>query len=254
MKPYTYLIRHRPSGKVYYGYRSANRVDPVDDLWKHYFTSSPGVQRLIEETGAESFDTEIRQVFETKEQASNWETRVLHRCKVLHDDRWLNQNIAGYIVPTEESNKKISDFHKDKPKSDKHKQNLSKSQKGKPKANSKNQTSEYRALMSKLKSGENNPMYGKGCTPERAAKIGAANKGKVPINKGVPMSEEQKALIRATKAANPVKMSAESIQARAEKLRGQTRPKLYCAHCDRHIATGWFHRHGPNCRSLLNTA
>jgi hypothetical protein len=104
--------------------------------------------------------------------------------------------------------------------------------------------------MSKLKSGENNPMYGKGCTPERAAKIGAANKGKVPINKGVPMSEEQKALIRATKAANPVKMSAESIAQRSEKIRGQTRPKLYCEHCKREISVGLFHRHGANCRNI----
>ena len=201
MKPYTYLIKHRPTGKVYYGFRSANKLDPHQDLWKHYFTSSPRVQQLIKETGADSFDVEIRRVFESKEQASAWETRVLNRCKVLHDDRWLNQNIAGYIVPTEESRKKISNFHKDKPKTDQHKQNLSKSQKGKPKLNSKNQTPEYRALMSKLKSGKNNPMFGKGCTPERAARIGAANKGKVPINKGKPMSEEQKAKIRATIAA-----------------------------------------------------
>ena len=205
MKPYTYLIKHRPTGKVYYGFRSANRVDPHEDLWKHYFTSSPRVQQLIKETGTDSFDVEIRRVFESKEQASAWETRVLNRCKVLHDDRWLNQNIAGYIVPTEESRKKISNFHKDKPKTDQHKQNLSKSQKGKPKLNSKNQTIEYRALMSKLKSGVHNPMCGKGCTPERAAKIGAANKGRVPINKGKPMSEEQKAKIRATIAANALK-------------------------------------------------
>jgi hypothetical protein len=201
MKPYTYLIKHRPTGKVYYGFRSANKLDPHEDLWKNYFTSSPRVQQLIKETGADSFDVEIRRVFESKEQASAWETRVLNRCKVLHNDRWLNQNIAGYIVPTEESRKKISNFHKDKPKTDQHKQNLSKSQKGKPKLNSKNQTPEYRALMSKLKAGENNPMFGKGCTPERAARIGAANKGKVPINKGKPMSEEQKAKIRATIAA-----------------------------------------------------
>jgi hypothetical protein len=252
MKPYTYLIRHRPTGKVYYGFRCANRVDPVDDLWKHYFTSSPGVQKLIEETGADSFDTEIRRVFETKEQAVSWETRVLHRCKVLHDDRWLNQNVAGYIVPTEDSRKKISEYHRDKPKSEEHKKNLSASQKGK--AKNYIQTEEHRRKNSEANKGSNNPMYGKGCTPERAAKIGAANKGKVPINKGVPMSEEQKALIRATKAANPVKMSAESIQVRAEKLRGQTRSKLYCAHCDRHIAAGWFHRHGAKCRSLINTA
>jgi hypothetical protein len=209
MKPYTYLIKHRPTGKVYYGFRCANKTEPHEDLWKQYFTSSPKVQQLIEETGKDSFDIEIRQVFETKEQAVAWETRVLHRCKVLHDDRWLNQNIAGYIIPTEDSRKKISDYHKDKPKSDEHKQNLSKSQKGKSKANSKNQTPEYRALMSKLKSGVNNPMYGKGCTPERAAKIGAANKGKTPVNKGLPMSEEQKAILRETKERNKVVLTCE---------------------------------------------
>jgi len=133
MKPYTYLIKHRPTGKVYYGYRSANRVDPCDDLWKQYFTSSPGVQKLIEETGADSFDVEVRRVFETKEQASNWETRVLRRCQVLEDNRWLNQNIAGYIVPTEESRKKISNFHKGKAKSEEHRQKMREAQKGKPK-------------------------------------------------------------------------------------------------------------------------
>jgi hypothetical protein len=244
MKPYTYLIKHRPSGKVYYGFRAANKVDPEDDLWKHYFTSSPGVQKLIEETGADSFDIEIRRVFETKEQAVAWETRVLTRCKVLHDDRWINQNVAGYIVPTEESRKKISDFHKDKPKSDEHKRRLSESQKGK----SKNyvQTEEHKRKNSIANSGMNNPMYGP-CSPERAANISAAKKGKPAKNKGQAMSEEQKAKIRAAKAANPVKMSAESIQARADKLRGQRRPKMHCDHCGRDIAAGWFHRHGDAC-------
>jgi len=223
MKPYTYLIKHRPTNRVYYGMRAANKVLPEQDLWQHYFTSSPGVQQLIEETGRDSFDIEIRRVFETKEQAVTWETRVLRRCKVLHDDRWINQNVAGYIVPTEQSRKKISDYHKDKPKTEEHKKNLSESQKGKPKLNSKNKTAEYRELMSKLKSGPNNPMYGKGCTEERARKIGEANKGKIPINKGVPMSEEQKAKIRATKAANPTKRSAEAIAKTVAKQRGQKR-------------------------------
>ena len=198
MKPYTYLIKHRPTGQVYYGVRSANKAEPHEDLWNKYYTSSPGVQRLIEETGKESFDVEVRKVFETKEQAVAWETKVLRRCKVLHDTRWLNQNVAGYIIPTEESNKKISDFHKGKPKSEDHKKKIRDSNIGKKKPP---RTDEYRALMSKLKSGENNPMYGKGCTAERAANISAAKKGKPAANKGKPMSEEQKAKIRATKAA-----------------------------------------------------
>jgi len=246
MKPYTYLIKHRPTGQVYYGVRSANKVDPHEDLWNKYYTSSPRVQRLIEETGKESFDIEVRKVFETKEQAVAWETKVLRRCKVLHDDRWLNQNIAGYVIPTEESNKKISDFHKDKPKTEEHKRNLSLSQKGKPKKYI--QTIEHKRKNSLANSGKNNPMYGP-CTSERAANISAAKKGKPAANKGVPMSEEQKEKIRATKAANPTKRSAEAIAKTVAKQTGQKREKLFCPHCKRDIAVGWYNRHGDNCQS-----
>lgn len=247
MQPYTYLIKHTLTGKVYYGVRTANKVEPHNDLWKHYFTSSPSVQKLIEENGVDSFVAEIRKTFETKEAATAWETRVLHRCKVLYDDRWLNQNVAGYIVPTEESNKKISDYHKDRPKTDAHKKNLSESQKGKPK--NYIQTKEHRRKNSEANSGKNNPMYGP-CSEERAANISAAKKGKPAKNKGVPMSEEQKALIRATKAANPYKWDAETLARRVASQTGLKRLKLYCEHCKRDIAVGWFHRHGSACVSI----
>jgi hypothetical protein len=228
MKPYTYLIKHRPTGKVYYGFRSANKVDPQEDLWNKYYTSSPKVQKLIEETGKESFDVEVRRVFETKEQAVAWEAKVLRRCKVLHDDRWINQNVAGYIIPTEESNKKIRDFHKDRPKTEDHKQKIRDGNIGKKKPP---RTDEYRALMSKLKSGENNPMYGKGCTPERAANISAAKKGKPAKNKGVPMSEEQKAILRETKERNKI--------------------MLTCEVCGKTMRASHFkiYKHGPDCKS-----
>jgi hypothetical protein len=252
MKPYTYLIKHRPSGKVYYGFRCANRVEPHEDLWKHYFTSSPKIQQLIEETGVDSFDTEIRQVFETKEQAVSWETRVLTRCKVLHDNRWLNQNVAGYIVPTDESRKKISDYHKDKPKSDEHKQNLSKSQKGKPKKSTVYQSDEYRKQMSLLKSGPGNGRYGKEVSEETRQRISKAKKGKqVAHNKGVPMSEEQKQKL--SERMKGRKVDPEVLARRVASQTGLKRTKLYCDHCDRHIAAGWFHRHGANCQSLINT-
>jgi len=48
-------------------------------------------------------------------------------------------------------------------------------------------------------------------------------KGKTPSNKGKPMSEEQKAKIRATKAANPTKRSAEAIAKTVAKQIGQKR-------------------------------
>lgn len=226
MKPYTYLVKHKPTGRVYYGMRAANKVEPEQDLWQHYFTSSPKVQQLIEETGPESFDVEIRKVFETKEQAVFWETRVLRRCRVLEDDRWINQNIAGYIVPTEESRRKISDYHKGKAKSDEHKKNLSESQKGKPKTNSKNQTLEYRALMSKLKSGENNAMYGKHHSEETKAKIGALMSERIrghnnPMKK-VEWTAERKERMRQVRAKRgPV--TAEQIEKTAAKNRGKKR-------------------------------
>ena len=218
MKPYTYLIKHRPTGQVYYGVRSANKVEPHEDLWNKYYTSSPKVQRLIEETGKDSFDVEVRKVFETKEQAVAWETKVLRRCKVLHDARWLNQNVAGYIIPTAESNKKISDFHKGKPKSEDHKKKIRDGNIGKKKPP---RTDEYRALMSKLKSGENNPMYGKGCTPERAANISAAKKGKPAANKGVPMTEAQKQKLRDKMLGR--KVDPEVIARRVKSQTGKTR-------------------------------
>ena len=246
MNPYTYLIRHRPTSKVYYGYRSANRVDPEQDLWKQYFTSSPKVQQLIEETGVDSFDVEVRQIFETKEQASDWETRVLRRCKVLHDDRWINQNIAGYIVPTEESRKKISDYHKDKPKTDEHKQNLSKSQKGKPKKSTVYQSDEYRKQMSLLKSGSGNGRYGKEVSEETRRKISEAKKGKqVAHNKGVPMTDEQKQKL--SEKMKGRKVDPDVLARRVASQTGQTRTKLYCEHCKRDIAQGWFYRHGNAC-------
>jgi ssDNA-binding Zn-finger/Zn-ribbon topoisomerase 1 len=226
MKPYTYLIKHRPTGKVYYGFRCANKTEPHEDLWKQYFTSSSKIQQLIEETGVDSFDIEIRRVFESKEQAVLWETKVLRRCKVLEDDRWINQNVAGYIVPTEESRKKISDYHKGKAKSEEHREKIRQGNIGKKKPP---RTDEYRALMSTLKSGVNNPMYGKGCTLERAAKIGAANKGKTPANKGLPMSEEQKAILRETKQRNKVLLTCEVCG----KIMRASHFKMY--------------GHGPNC-------
>jgi hypothetical protein len=85
--------------------------------------------------------------------------------------------------------------------------------------------------MSKLKSGENNPMYGKGCTPERAANISAAKKGKPAKNKGVPMSEEQKAILRETKERNKI--------------------MLTCEVCGKTMRASHFkiYKHGPDCKS-----
>ena len=246
MKAYTYLIKHRPTGKVYYGFRSANTVDPEQDLWKQYFTSSKRVQQLIEGTGIDSFDIEIRRTFDTQEQATEWETKVLRRCKVLTDDRWLNQNIAGYIVPTEESRQKISEFHKDKPKTEEHKKKLSQVQQGSKRPWAKEN-------LPKDVTGSNNPMYGKQHSDETKRKISEANKAKGhmigdknPMRKIEWTEELRKSMGDRSRGT---KWTKEAIEARSAKLRGQKRQKIHCPHCDRDIASGWYHRHGANCKN-----
>jgi hypothetical protein len=234
IKPYTYLVKFKPTGKVYYGSRCQNYTKfnrtPAEDFWNHYTTSSENINNLIEEYGKDAFEYEIRRTFNSVEDMANWETRVLTRSRVLErQDRWMNGNVAGKKILTEAGIRTISATHKDKPKSEEHKKNLSVSQKGKPKINSKNKTPEYRALMSKLKAGANNPMYGKECTPERAANISAAKKGKPAKNKGIPMSEEQKTAISATKAA--------------------TKTYLTCEHCGKTVyKPNYFQHHGDRCK------
>ena len=214
VKPYTYLVKHKGTGKVYYGSRCQNYTKfnrtPAEDFWNHYTTSSDNINDTIAKEGKDAFDYEIRRTFDTVEEMADWETRVLTRCRVLErQDRWMNGNIAGKKILTDSGAKKISATHKDKPKSVEHKKNLSASQKGKPKINSKNQTPEYRENMSKLKSGPGNGMFGKGCTPERAANISAAKKAKnlTAYNKNIPMTEEQKQKIKETKEKNKVMLT-----------------------------------------------
>jgi hypothetical protein len=231
IKSYTYLVKFKPTGKVYYGSRCQNVTKfnrtPAEDFWKHYTTSSENINNLIEEYGKDAFEYEIRRTFNSVEDMANWETRVLTRCRVLErQDRWMNGNIAGKKILTEAGAKVISATHKDKPKTEEHNKNLSASQKGKPK--NYVQTEEHRRKNSEANSGKNNPMYGP-CSAERAANISAAKKGKSAKNKGVPMTEKQKDAIRATKAV--------------------TKTYLTCEHCSKTVyKPNYFQHHGARCK------
>lgn len=92
MKAYTYLVKHKPSGRVYYGSRMSD--DPENDLFITYFTSSKLVKRLIKEDGIESFEKEIRRIFISYEEARKWETKVLQKMNVIKNEKFLNQAIS----------------------------------------------------------------------------------------------------------------------------------------------------------------
>jgi hypothetical protein len=211
IKPYTYLVKFKPTGKVYYGSRCQNYTKfnrtPVEDFWNHYTTSSENINNLIEEYGKDAFEYEIRKTFESVEDMADWETRVLTRSRVLErQDRWMNGNVAGKKILTEAGAKVISATHKDKPKTEEHKEKIRQGNLGKKKPT---RGKEYRELMSKLKSGVNNPRYGIVVSEETCKRISKAKKGKPAPNKGTVMTEEQKAIIRATKEKNKVMLTCE---------------------------------------------
>jgi hypothetical protein len=129
-------------------------------------------------------------------------------------------------VPTEESRKKISDFHKGKAKSEEHKKNLSESQKGKPKKSKVYQSDEYRKKMSELKSGRNNGMFGKTQSEDTKKKIGEKNRvhmqGENNPMKKIEWTEERREHMRQIRAKRGP-WTAEQKEAAASKNRGRKR-------------------------------
>ena len=94
MVAFTYLLRHKPSGKLYYGVRCCRNAHP-SQLWTTYFSSSRVVKKLIARDGADAFTAEVRQVFETKDKALAWEHRFLMKVNAAGSDLWLNRFNGG---------------------------------------------------------------------------------------------------------------------------------------------------------------
>ena len=168
---YTYTVKFNPTNQLYYGSRySINRknMDPKKDLWKDYFTSSKIIHKLIEEHGTNAFTVTVDKVFETAQEAIDYEKEFLSEVDITQD-KWLNANIAGGIIPKPEHFKLISEFHKDKPKSAEHRKKISEANKGKKSPWSV-------ANLPSDTSGKNNSMYGKTQSEETRRKIGEANR------------------------------------------------------------------------------
>lgn len=118
MKAYTYLIGWTELNKYYYGVRYSKDCHP-SDLFVKYFTSSKQVHKLMKQSEPDII--QIRKTFSTVEQAVKWESTVLRRLDVIHNDLWLNQNWKGRIrvfgPHTEETRRKMSLAHAGKTRS-----------------------------------------------------------------------------------------------------------------------------------------
>lgn len=96
--PYTYLLKHLPTGKVYYGCRFAKNCDP-SEFWVKYKTSSKYVKELIDQYGEDTFVFEIRKTFNDVKSCRLWETRVLKRMDAVNRDIFLNKTDNISISP-----------------------------------------------------------------------------------------------------------------------------------------------------------
>jgi hypothetical protein len=196
---YTYLLTHKPTGKKYYGVQYNKDADP-SELWVTYFTSSKIVLEMIEQYGAESFDVEVRKIFNTPDAAYEWEQKVLVRLKVWDNDEWLNKsaghgpffNASPHLESTkkkiseskkgrkftEEHKKKLSEAKKGRKFSEEHRKKMSEAHKGKPRPE------DVRRKISEAQRGEKNHMFGKTFehTEETRRKIGVGNRKPKPRN------------------------------------------------------------------------
>lgn len=127
--PYVYLIRHIPSGKFYAGSSYKKNCHP-DQFWTSYFTSSKIVKGLIKEDGLNSFEV-LEVIPRLLDDACQYEATFLKTVNAAQSDKWINKsNGRGEFYNcgpmTETTKAKMSEAKKGKPKSNEHRNSVSK--------------------------------------------------------------------------------------------------------------------------------
>lgn len=109
MKPYVYKLTGK-DGSFYFGVRWYYETTPEEDLFKNYFTSSNSIKKIIEEEGLNFFETQILQVFETKEDALQYEYNLIKGS--LNDNLCLNRSLGKCTIWNDELKSKLSESMK----------------------------------------------------------------------------------------------------------------------------------------------
>lgn len=196
--PYTYLIGWPSLNRYYYGVRYAAGCYP-SDLWNPYTTSSHSVHEFAKIHGAPEIK-QIRQTFQSIDQARIWENRVLKKMKVVVKEEWLNKTdnkaiapMYGNDNPACDSNVKLKISNSLKewyqintnprlgsitPPEVIQKQSRAKLGKLNP-FYGKSHTKENIKVFSKRQQGTNNSFYKKTHSEEAKQKISNSNKGKI---------------------------------------------------------------------------
>lgn len=132
---YVYRITNKITGEFYHGYRYRNQtlgIEPEDDIWVRYFTSSNRIKKDLKRYGKESFNVEI--IYKNPDSVKCWQ----HEQIAIQQD-WgnplllngkyhdPNSNVEIYRrvnLLTEESRQKMSAAAKGRLKSEEHKRKI----------------------------------------------------------------------------------------------------------------------------------
>lgn len=88
---YTYLIGWSKHDVWYYGSRGANKLEPMKDIMKKYFTSSQLVENFIIKEGPPDI-IKIHKLFDSYIDAKRHEGRFLRRVNAANNIRFLNKS------------------------------------------------------------------------------------------------------------------------------------------------------------------
>jgi hypothetical protein len=211
--PFTYLLYCKATKQYYYGSRYSKGCHP-SQLWNTYYTSSKVIKQLISEHGTTAFEAKVTRVFDTKEEARQWEYRFLCKVKASKNPNWLNQHNGdgkfingGGLKLTKEHRDKIAAAHRGKPKP-----GTSKSMMGNTLRKGTKFNEEQRARVSVARIGNHNRL-------------------------GVKHSEDVKQIISERTSAA---------------LKGKPKTKIECPHCGKIGGAGNMKRyHFEFCKTVL---
>lgn len=103
---FIYIITYLPTNQRYIGRKLLTKAhrrqknkkiirSRVESDWREYWSSSPDVQKLVEEEGTDKFVREILVFAKTKGNLNYLEEKFLYYVGALESTEWLNSNIRS---------------------------------------------------------------------------------------------------------------------------------------------------------------
>lgn len=118
---FIYVITYKPTGQQYIGRKLLTKAhrrqknkkiirSRVESDWREYWSSSPEINRMIEEeSGTDNFVREILMFADTKGQLNYLEEKFLYCVSAMESDHWLNSNIRSKMYKRNILNKLDTD-------------------------------------------------------------------------------------------------------------------------------------------------